>query len=127
MAPDEKKVVRLVSEYHSWKDIFNNVYDSSISTRPNENSSSQSDLPCIKKSLSMGTVVAVGPSTKNALERNGINVHVTPQVSRLESIVKALYEYVSKNSPGTHRTSKRKQSKTRFQNPSIIDESSFRQ
>jgi uroporphyrinogen-III synthase len=50
----------------------------------------------LKKSLNADViVVAVGPSTKNALEGNSINVHVMPQVSKMGPIVKALDEYVS--------------------------------
>lgn len=67
----------------------------------------------LKKSLNTEViVVAVGPSTKSALEQNGINVHVMPQVSRMGPMDKALEEYVSTNNPSTYRTSKRKHSMT---------------
>ena len=101
VAPNKKRVIRLIH------DIIAGKIDSITFTSP----PSVHDLIKIaqanqishelKKSLNTDVVVvAVGPSTKNALEENGISVHVMPQVSKMGPMVKALDEYVSTSNPG---------------------------
>jgi uroporphyrinogen-III synthase len=108
VVPSEKRVIRLIH------DIVARKIDSITFTSP----PSVHDLIKIaqanrlshelKKSLNTDVViVAVGPSTKNALEENDITVDVMPQVARMGPMVKALDEYISTSNGSTYRTSKK--------------------
>ena len=109
VVPREKRVIRLIH------DIAARKIDSITFTSP----PSVHDLikiaqanrlsDALKKSLNTDVVVvAVGPSTKNALEENGIAVDVMPQVARMGPMVKALDEYISTSNRRSYRTSKKK-------------------
>ncbi|HJU85201.1 MAG TPA: uroporphyrinogen-III synthase, partial [Nitrososphaeraceae archaeon] len=109
VVPREKRVIRLIH------DIAARKIDSITFTSP----PSVHDLikiaqanrlsDALKKSLNTDVVVvAVGPSTKNALEENGIAVDVMPQVARMGPMVKALDEYISTGNRSSYRTSKKK-------------------
>jgi uroporphyrinogen-III synthase len=109
VVPREKRVIRLIH------DIAARKIDSITFTSP----PSVHDLikiaqanrlsDALKKSLNTDVVVvAVGPSTKNALEENGIAVDVMPQVARMGPMVKALDEYISTSNRSSYRTSKKK-------------------
>jgi uroporphyrinogen-III synthase len=96
VAPNKKKVIRLIH------DIIAGKIDSITFTSPPsvhdliKMAQANQIFHALKESLNADViVVAVGPSTKNALEENGINVHVMPQVSKMGPMVKALDEYVS--------------------------------
>jgi uroporphyrinogen-III synthase len=106
--PSEKKVIRLIH------DIVARKIDSITFTSP----PSVNDLikiaqanrlsHVLKKSLNTHVViVAVGPSTKNALEENGITVDVMPQIAKMGPMVKALDEYISTSNRSTYRTLKK--------------------
>jgi uroporphyrinogen-III synthase len=108
VAPNEKRVIRLI------RDIIAGKIDSITFTSP----PSVHDLikiaqanrlsDALKKSLNTDVVVvAVGPSTKNALEENGITVDVMPQVARMGPMVKALDEYISTSNRSSYKTSKK--------------------
>lgn len=108
VVPNEERVIRLIH------DIVARKIDSITFTSP----PSVHDLIKIaqanrlshelKKSLNTDVViVAVGPSTKNALEENDITVDVMPQVARMGPMVKALDEYISTSNGSTYRTSKK--------------------
>ncbi|HEU4821847.1 MAG TPA: uroporphyrinogen-III synthase [Nitrososphaeraceae archaeon] len=108
VVPSEKRVIRLIH------DIVARKIDSITFTSP----PSVHDLIKIaqanglshelKKSLNTDVViVAVGPSTKNALEENDITVDVMPQVAKMGPMVKALDEYISTGNGSTYRTSKK--------------------
>jgi uroporphyrinogen-III synthase len=109
VVPREKRVIRLIH------DIAARKIDSITFTSP----PSVHDLikiaqanrlsDALKKSLNTDVVVvAVGPSTKNALEENSIAVDVMPQVARMGPMVKALDEYISTSNRSSYRTSKKK-------------------
>ncbi|HEY9388018.1 MAG TPA: uroporphyrinogen-III synthase, partial [Nitrososphaeraceae archaeon] len=53
-------------------------------------------------------VAAVGPSTKEVLEENGIDVDVMPQVFKMGSMVKSLSDYVSQKGISKGNKIKRK-------------------
>jgi len=106
--PSEKRVIRLID------DIVARKIDSITFTSP----PSVNDLikiaqanrlsHVLKKSLNTHVViVAVGPSTKNALEENGITVDVMPQIAKMGPMVKALDEYISTSNRSTYRTLKK--------------------
>jgi uroporphyrinogen-III synthase len=106
--PSEKRVIRLIH------DIVARKIDSITFTSP----PSVNDLikiaqanrlsHVLKKSLNTHVViVAVGPSTKNALEENGITVDVMPQIAKMGPMVKALDEYISTSNRSTYRTLKK--------------------
>ena len=107
VVPSEKRVIRLIH------DIVARKIDSITFTSPPSvhdlikiaQASRLSDA--LKKSLNTNViVVAVGPSTKNALEENGITVNVMPQVARMGPMVKALDDYISTRNRSTHMTSR---------------------
>jgi uroporphyrinogen-III synthase len=98
VAPSKKKVIRLIH------DIIAGKISSITFTSP----PSVHDLIKIaevdhssgpmKYSLNTNViVVAVGPSTKAALEKNDINVQVMPPTFKMGPMIKALDEYVGKN------------------------------
>ena len=101
VAPNEKRVVRLIRDIIAGK-IDSITFTSPPSVRDLIKIAQASRLSdALKKSLNTDViVVAVGPSTKNALEENGISVHVMPQVSKMGPMVKALDEYVSTSKSG---------------------------
>jgi len=99
LAPHEEKVVKLV------EDIIGGNIDAITFTSP----PSARDLfkiadvhrmsGSLKDSLNTSVIVAaVGPSTKEALKENGIDVDVMPQVFKMGSMVKSLSDYVSQKS-----------------------------
>jgi uroporphyrinogen-III synthase len=96
VVPREKRVIRLIHDISARK-IDSITFTSPPSVHDLIKIAQANQVShALKKSLNADViVVAVGPSTKNALEENSINVHVMPQVSKMGPIVKALDEYVS--------------------------------
>jgi uroporphyrinogen-III synthase len=97
VAPNERRVVQLIDK------IIAGRIDSITFTSPPSvhdlfkiaevNNKSQES----KSSLNANVlVVAVGPSTKRALEEHCITVHVMPKIFKMGSMIKALDDYVSK-------------------------------
>jgi uroporphyrinogen-III synthase len=97
VAPNERRVVQLIDK------IIAGRIDSITFTSPPSvhdlfkiaevNNKSQES----KSSLNANVlVVAVGPSTKRALEEHCITVHVMPKIFKMDSMIKALDDYVSK-------------------------------
>jgi uroporphyrinogen-III synthase len=96
--PDEEKVVKLL------EDICKGVIDAITFTSP----PSARDLFSIAKlhgmdeslRLSLNNnviVVSVGPSTRIAIEENGVQVDIMPQVFKMGAMVKALVDYMSQS------------------------------
>ena len=96
--PDEEKVVKLL------EDICKGVIDAITFTSP----PSARDLFSIAKlhgmneslQLSLNNnviVVSVGPSTRIAIEENGVQVDIMPQVFKMGAMVKALVDYMSQS------------------------------
>lgn len=94
--PDEEKVVKLI------EDICKGAIDAITFTSP----PSARDLFGIAESHGMNEslqlslnnnviVVSVGPSTRKAIEENGVQVDVMPQVYKMGAMVKALGDYTS--------------------------------
>lgn len=97
VAPKERRVVQLID-----KIIAGKINSITFTSPPSvhdlfkiaEVNSKSKDL---KNSLKTNVlVVAVGPSTKNALEEHRITVHVMPKIFKMGSMIKALDDYVSK-------------------------------
>jgi uroporphyrinogen-III synthase len=97
VAPNEKRVIQLIDKIIAGK-INSVTFTSPPSVHDlfkiaDINNVSQE----LKNSLNANVVVvAVGPSTKNALEEYRINVHVMPQIFKMGSMIKALDDYVSR-------------------------------
>lgn len=96
--PDEEKVVKLI------EDICKGVIDAITFTSP----PSARDLFSIGESHGMNEslqlslnndviVVSVGPSTRRAIEENGVQVDVMPQVYKMGAMVKSLGDYISQS------------------------------
>lgn len=94
--PDEEKAVKLI------EDIGKGVIDAITFTSP----PSARDLFSIAEAHGMSEslqlslnntviVVSVGPSTRKAIEENGVQVDVMPQVYKMGAMVKALGDYTS--------------------------------
>ena len=99
VAPSKEKVISLID------DIFAGNIDAITFTSP----PSVHDLFRIahdynaaeelRNSLNANVVIAaVGPSTKRALEENGIFVDVMPHIFKMGPMIKALDDYISQNS-----------------------------
>jgi uroporphyrinogen-III synthase len=97
VAPNERRVVQLID-----KIIAGEINSITFTSPPSVhdlfkiaevNNKSQE----LKSSLNANVlVVAVGPSTKNAIEEHCITVHVMPRIFKMGSMIKALDEYVTK-------------------------------
>jgi uroporphyrinogen-III synthase len=100
IAPDEKKVIRLIHDIVDGK-IGSITFTSPPSARDLVKIAKDNDLSkVLKNSLNTTVVVvAVGPSTRSALEENGIDVHVMPQTFKMGPMIKALDEFVSQKNP----------------------------
>jgi uroporphyrinogen-III synthase len=97
VAPEERRVIQLIDKIIAGKInsiTFTSppsVHDLFKIAEVNRRSKE------LKNSLSANVlVVAVGPSTKNALEEHCITVHVMPKIFKMGSMIKALDDYVSK-------------------------------
>jgi uroporphyrinogen-III synthase len=108
VVPREKRVIRLIHDISARK-IDSITFTSPPSVHDLIKIAQANRLSdALKKSLNTDVVVvAVGPSTKNALEENGITVDVMPQVARMGPMVKALDEYISTSNRSSYRTSKK--------------------
>jgi len=97
IAPDEKKVIRLIHDIVDGK-IGSITFTSPPSARDLVKIAKDNDLyEVMKNSINTNVVVvAVGPSTRSALEENGIDVHVMPQTFKMGPMIKALDEFVSR-------------------------------
>jgi uroporphyrinogen-III synthase len=97
VAPNERRVVQLIDKIIAGK-INSITFTSPPSVHDlfkiaEVNNKSQE----LKSSLDANVlVVAVGPSTKNAIEEHCITVHVMPRIFKMGSMIKALDEYVTK-------------------------------
>jgi uroporphyrinogen-III synthase len=100
IAPDEKKVIRLIHDIVDGK-IGSITFTSPPSARDLVKIAKDNDLSeVLINSLNTNVVVvAVGPSTRSALEENGIDVHVMPQTFKMGPMIKALDEFVSRKNP----------------------------
>jgi uroporphyrinogen-III synthase len=98
VAPDEKKVIRLIHDIVDGK-IGSITFTSPPSARDLVKIAKVNNLSeVLKNSLNTNVVVvAVGPSTRSALEENGIDVHVMPQTFKMGPMIKALDEFVTQN------------------------------
>jgi uroporphyrinogen-III synthase len=98
VAPDEKKVIRLIHDIVDGK-IGSITFTSPPSARDLVKIAKVNNLSeVLKNSLNTNVVVvAVGPSTRSALEENGIVVHVMPQTFKMGPMIKALDEFVTQN------------------------------
>jgi uroporphyrinogen-III synthase len=108
VVPREKRVIRLIHDISARK-IDSITFTSPPSVHDLIKIAQANRLSdALKKSLNTDVVVvAVGPSTKNALEENGITVDVMPQVARMGPMVKALDEYISTSNRSSYKTSKK--------------------
>jgi uroporphyrinogen-III synthase len=97
IAPDEKKVICLIHDIIDGK-IGSITFTSPPSARDLVKIAKDNDLyEVMKNSLNTNVVVvAVGPSTRSAIEENGIDVHVMPQTFKMGPMIKALDEFVSR-------------------------------
>jgi uroporphyrinogen-III synthase len=97
VAPNERRVVQLIDKITTGK-INSITFTSPPSVHDlfkiaEVNNKSQE----LKSSLNANVlVVAVGPSTKRALEEHCITVHVMPKIFKMGSMIAALDDYVSK-------------------------------
>jgi uroporphyrinogen-III synthase len=100
IAPDEKKVIHLIHDIVDGK-IGSITFTSPPSARDLVKIAKVNNLSeVLKNSLNTNVVVvAVGPSTRSALEENGIDVHVMPQTFKMGPMIKALDEFVSRKNP----------------------------
>ena len=98
IAPDEKKVICLIHDIIDGK-IGSITFTSPPSARDLVKIAKDNDLyEVMKNSLNTNVVVvAVGPSTRSAIEENGIDVHVMPQTFKMGPMIKALDEFVTQN------------------------------
>ena len=98
IAPDEKKVVQIIYDIIAGK-IGSITFTSPPSARDLVKIAKVNNLSeVLKNSLNTNVVVvAVGPSTRSALEENGIDVHVMPQTFKMGPMIKALDEFVTQN------------------------------
>jgi uroporphyrinogen-III synthase len=98
IAPDEKKVIHLIHDIVDGK-IDSITFTSPPSARDLVKIAKVNNLSeVLKNSLNTNVVVvAVGPSTRSALEENGIDVHVMPQTFKMGPMIKALDEFVTQN------------------------------
>jgi uroporphyrinogen-III synthase len=94
--PDEGKVVKLI------EDTCKGVIDAISFTSPPSARAffSIAESHGMKESLQLSLnknviVVSVGPSTRKAIEENGVQVDVMPQVYKMGAMVKALGDYIS--------------------------------
>lgn len=93
-SPEEQKVIELVEE------INNGLIDAITFTSPPavHGLFNIAELHHMKKSLqstlnNYTIIVAVGPSTKKALEQNSIKVDVVPNIYKIGPMIKALSDY----------------------------------
>lgn len=97
VAPNERRVVQLIDKIIAGK-INSITFTSPPSVHDlfkiaEVNRKSKE----LKNSLSGNVlVVAVGPSTRNALEEHCVTVHVMPKIFKMGSMIKALDDYVNK-------------------------------
>jgi uroporphyrinogen-III synthase len=97
VAPNERRVVQLIDKITTGK-INSITFTSPPSVHDlfkiaEVNNKTQE----LKSSLNANVlVVAVGPSTKRALEEHCITVHVMPKIFKMGSMIAALDDYVSK-------------------------------
>jgi uroporphyrinogen-III synthase len=98
IAPDEKKVIHLIHDIVDGK-IDSITFTSPPSARDLVKIAKVNNLSeVLKNSLNTNVVVvAVGPSTRSALEENDIDVHVMPQTFKMGPMIKALDEFVTQN------------------------------
>lgn len=99
IAPSKEKVISLIDNIFdgnidaitftsppSVRDLFEIAHDYNIAEE-------------LRNSLNANVVIAaVGPSTKHALEENGIFVDVMPHIFKMGPMIKALDDYISQNS-----------------------------
>jgi uroporphyrinogen-III synthase len=97
VAPNERRVVELIS-----KIIAGKINSITFTSPPSVHdlfkiAEINNKIQELKNSLNASVlVVAVGPSTKNALEEHCITVHVMPKIFKMGSMIKALDDYVNK-------------------------------
>jgi uroporphyrinogen-III synthase len=97
VAPNERRVVQLIDKVIGGK-INSITFTSPPSVHDLFKIAEVNNKSLeLKNSLNANVlVVAVGPSTKNALEEHCITVHVMPKIFKMGSMIKALDDYVSK-------------------------------
>jgi uroporphyrinogen-III synthase len=97
VAPNERRVVQLIDKIIGGK-INSITFTSPPSVHDLFKIAEVNNKSLeLKNSLNANVlVVAVGPSTKNALEEHCITVHVMPKIFKMGSMIKALDDYVSK-------------------------------
>ena len=98
VAPNKERVIRLIHDIIAGK--INSITFTSPPSVRDLIKIAEADRfsETLKHSLNTNViVVAVGPSTKSALEKNDINVHVMPQTFKMGPMIKALDEYVGRN------------------------------
>ncbi len=105
--PNEKKVFSLIRDIIAGK-IYSVTFTSPPSVRDLFKRASANNLShALKNSLNTNAVVvAVGPSTKSALEDNDIKVHVMPKIFKMGPMIKALDEYVSSENKVSNKSIK---------------------
>jgi len=98
VAPDETKVVRLISEISS-NHIGAITFTSPPSVTSFFNMASIHDLSeSVKISLNKSViVVAIGPSTQKALQQNDVTTDVMPQTYRMGSMIRSLCDFLDRN------------------------------
>jgi uroporphyrinogen-III synthase len=97
VAPNERRVVQLIDKVIGGK-INSITFTSPPSVHDLFKIAEVNNKSLeLKNSLNANVlVVAVGPSTKSALEEHCITVHVMPKIFKMGSMIKALDDYVSK-------------------------------
>jgi uroporphyrinogen-III synthase len=97
VAPNERRVVQLIDKIIGGK-INSITFTSPPSVHDLFKIAEVNNKSLeLKNSLNANVlVVAVGSSTKNALEEHYITVHVMPKIFKMGSMIKALDDYVSK-------------------------------
>lgn len=97
VAPNEKKVIRLIRDIIAGK-ISSITFTSPPSVRDLFKIAEVNHMSlALKTSLNTSVVVvAVGPSTKSALEENSVSVHVMPAIFKMGPMIKALDEYIGR-------------------------------
>jgi uroporphyrinogen-III synthase len=97
IAPEETKVLKLIEDI-SIAHIGAITFTSPPSARELFKIASQHGLnESLRESLNRGViVVAIGPSTRKALEENNVHVDVMPTMYKMGSMIKSLCDYLNK-------------------------------
>jgi uroporphyrinogen-III synthase len=98
VAPDETKVVRLISEI-SMDHVGAITFTSPPAVTSFFNIASIHDLSeSVKISLNNSViVVAIGPSTQKALRQNDVSTDVMPSTYRMGSMIRSLCDFLDRN------------------------------